>query len=126
MIAVDSSSFIAFFKEDAAKDVQWISDALENGKLVLPPPVLTEVLSNSLLPKHLVEYIEALPLLPVFAGLWSRAGVMRSKLLAKKLKARLADTLIAQVCIDHGVPLITRDNDFRHFVTHAGLVLFEG
>jgi predicted nucleic acid-binding protein len=31
-------------------------------------------------------------------------------------KAKLADTLIAQSCLDHDVPLITRDGDFRHFV----------
>jgi predicted nucleic acid-binding protein len=24
--------------------------------------------------------------------------------------------VIAQTCIDHGVPLVTRDDDFRHFV----------
>jgi predicted nucleic acid-binding protein len=34
----------------------------------------------------------------------------------------LADTLIAQACLDHEVPLVTRDPDFRHFRT-AGLRL---
>lgn len=37
-------------------------------------------------------------------------------------KAKLADTLIAQACLDHRVPLVTRDLDFRHFAA-AGLVL---
>ncbi len=55
---------------------------------------------------------------------WQRAGINRSKLISKKLKARLADTLIAQSCIDHQVPLITRDTDFRHFVKYCGLSLF--
>jgi predicted nucleic acid-binding protein len=41
--------------------------------------------------------------------------------LAKGLKARLADTLIAQSCLDHGVPLITHDTDFRHFAALRGL-----
>jgi predicted nucleic acid-binding protein len=36
---------------------------------------------------------------------------------------RLADTLIAQSCIDHHVPLITRDVDFRHFAKLGMLVL---
>jgi predicted nucleic acid-binding protein len=36
--------------------------------------------------------------------------------------ALASDTLIAQTCIDHDVPLITRDQDFRHFVS-AGLTL---
>jgi len=35
----------------------------------------------------------------------------------------LADTLIAQSCIDHDVRLVTRDDDFRHFVRLGGLRL---
>jgi predicted nucleic acid-binding protein len=35
----------------------------------------------------------------------------------------LGDALIAQSCIDHDVPLITRDTDFRHFAKHCGLKL---
>ena len=72
-----------------------------------------------------IEAIKELPVLFLSSGFWSRAGVLRAKILAKKLKARLADALIAQVCIDHNIPLITRDNDFRHYVKHAGLILFE-
>jgi predicted nucleic acid-binding protein len=44
-------------------------------------------------------------------------------LLARKLRARLPDTLIAQSCIDHDIPLIARDTDFRHFAKHCGLKL---
>jgi predicted nucleic acid-binding protein len=43
--------------------------------------------------------------------------------LAKKRKARLGDALIAQSCIDGGVPLITRDRDFQAFADTAGLNL---
>jgi hypothetical protein len=42
-----------------------------------------------------------------------RAGLLRAKLLTRKHRARLADALIAQSCIDHGVRLVTRDADFR-------------
>jgi predicted nucleic acid-binding protein len=41
----------------------------------------------------------------------------------RKHRARLADTLIAQSCIDHGVRLVTRDADFRHFARIGGLRL---
>ena len=51
----------------------------------------------------------------------SRSAVRRT-LLEARLKATVADTLIAQSCIDHRVPLITHDRDFRHFVK-AGLKL---
>jgi putative intracellular protease/amidase len=44
---------------------------------------------------------------------------LRAKVLAKRRKARLGDALIAQSCIDRGIPLLTRDRDFRAF-TEAG------
>jgi hypothetical protein len=46
--------------------------------------------------------------------------------LAKRRKARLGDALIAQSCIDRGVPLLTRDPDFRAFAGAAGLDLVIG
>jgi predicted nucleic acid-binding protein len=54
---------------------------------------------------------------------WLRVAETRKYILSRKLRARLADTLIAQSCIDHDVALITRDTDFRHFAKHCGLKL---
>jgi predicted nucleic acid-binding protein len=48
---------------------------------------------------------------------------LRAVVLAKHRKARLGDALIAQSCIDRGVPLLTRDRDFRTFAASAGLDL---
>jgi hypothetical protein len=47
-------------------------------------------------------------------------------LLSQGFKARLGDTLIAQSCLDHDTPLLTRDIDFRHFARLAGLKLLLG
>ena len=44
-------------------------------------------------------------------------------MLAKRRKARLGDALIAQSCLDRGIPLLTRDRDFRAFAEGAGLDL---
>jgi len=60
--------------------------------------------------------------LEILDGYWERAGLLRSQLLYFKLKANLGDSLVAQSCIDHDVPLITYDRDYRHFV-RAGLKL---
>jgi predicted nucleic acid-binding protein len=38
----------------------------------------------------------------------------------------MGDVLVAQSCLDHKVPLITRDRDFRHFARLAGLKLLLG
>ena len=54
-------------------------------------------------------------------GFWARAGRNRALLLAEGSSVALADTLIAQYCIDSGVALVARDRDYRHFVEHCGL-----
>ena len=126
MIAVDTSSFIAYLQGENATDVHWVEEILSSHSLVFPPVVASEILSDASLPTKLIANIKRLPLLPITPEFWYRAGMMRSQVLAKKLKARLADTLIAQSCIDHQIPLITRDLDFRHYVKYGGLLLFEG
>ena len=85
---------------------------------------MVEILSDPFLPKKFVNTIEELPLLEPTENYWQRAGINRSKLISKKLKARLADTLIAQSCIIHQVSLLTRDADFKNFVKYCGLILF--
>ncbi len=54
---------------------------------------------------------------------YTGAGSARRLRKQKGLRAKIADTLIAQSCIDHDVALITRDGDFRHFAKHCGLKL---
>jgi predicted nucleic acid-binding protein len=68
-------------------------------------------------------FISRPPRLEILDGYWVRAGELRARLLRRGLKARLADTLIAQSCLDHQVALLTRDRAFRNFATHAGLNL---
>ncbi|HYX22352.1 MAG TPA: PIN domain-containing protein [Thermoanaerobaculia bacterium] len=62
-------------------------------------------------------------MLEVTEGYWERAGLLRGRVLAGRRRARLADTLIAQACLDHDVPLITRDSDFRNFAQRSELKL---
>lgn len=59
-------------------------------------------------------------MLPIIDGYWQRAGDLRAQLLRGGFKAKLADCLIAQACIDSDATLITYDRDFRHF-ERAGL-----
>lgn len=85
--------------------------------------MLTELLSDPKVSASVKDLFLQLPVLDVTAGYWERAGLLRARLLARGRRARLADTLITQSCLDHGVPLVTRDADFRHFVRLAGLQL---
>jgi hypothetical protein len=79
------------------------------------------------LPSHLLDKAQrSIPHLDVLEGYWERAGSLRAKLVRQKRRAPLADTLIAQSCLDHDVALVTRDADFRYFARVSGLrVLLE-
>ena len=88
--------------------------------------VLTELLSDPKVSERVKGLFMQLPVLDVTAGYWQRAGLLRARLLARGHRARLADSLIAQSCLDHDLPLVTRDSDFRHFVRLAGIRLFPG
>ena len=125
MIAIDTSSWIAFFsdREPDGDDTALVESALADRQACLPPVVLTEILSDPSLPSSVTTSLLELPMLETGPGFWERAGRMRARLLAENHRARLADTLIAQICVDHGVRLVTRDTDFRHFARLAGLRL---
>jgi len=126
MIALDSSALIAHLEGRDTVVAAAAALVLAERQACLPPVVVAEILSDPKLPARVAALVAALPSLPVTEGYWQRAGRLRSRLLAKGLKARLADTLIAQSCLDHGVSLVTADRDFRHFVTLGKLRLFDG
>lgn len=121
MIAVDSSSFIAYLSGEKRDDTDAVETALQHKLVVFPPVVLSELLSDPKLPRSVRELLEQIPLLSLTGGYWERAGFLRSKIITRGHKARLADALVAQSCLDHDVPLIAHDLDFRHFVRFAGL-----
>jgi predicted nucleic acid-binding protein len=121
VIALDTSSVIAFLSGDDGADVTAVEAALRLRQGVFPPVVITELVSAA--NAEITSLISAVPRLETRSGYWERAGKLRARLLRRGLKARLADTLIAQSCLDHDVALITRDKDFRHFAVYASLRL---
>jgi predicted nucleic acid-binding protein len=126
VIAADTSSWIAFLQGDGGEDAELLDRALDGRQVVMAPVVLTEVLSDPKLPSDVARTLSQLPLIEIKPGYWQRAGELRSQVLAKRRKARLGDALIAQSCIDRGIPLLTRDRDFRAFAEAAGLDLVIG
>jgi predicted nucleic acid-binding protein len=123
MIAADSSTIVAYLGGAQGRDVELFDAALLAADVSIPPVALTEVLSDPTLPAQHRNVVLRLPVLEIEPDHWTRAAATRATILARRLRARLADTLIAQACIDHGIPLITRDLDFRPFAKHCGLRL---
>lgn len=123
MIAADTSTWVAFLQGQPGEDVQSLDEALADRRVMMVPAVLTEILSDPKLPKEVAQSLTEIPLVEIQAGYWERAGILRATVLAKRRKARLGDALIAQACLDRGLPLLTRDRDFRAFAESAGLDL---
>ena len=123
MIAVDTSTLIAYLAGERGRDVEALDSALAHNQARLPPVVVTEMLSAPNAPEHLVRLLAAMPILAIGDGYWECAGRLRGRILAHGLKAPLADALISQSCLDHDLPLLTRDRDFKHFAKHGDLTL---
>jgi predicted nucleic acid-binding protein len=126
MIAADTSTWVAFLEGGKGEDVELLDRGLQDRQVLMVPIVLTELLSDPKLPPSVADTLSDVPMIEIEAGFWQRAGALRAKVLAKRRRARLGDALIAQSCIDRGVPLITRDRDFRAFVEAAGLDIISG
>lgn len=126
MIAADTSTWIAYLEGDAGEDALLLDRALEDRQVAMVPVVLTELLSDPKLPSGVAKRLCEIPLIAVEPKFWHRAGMLRAKVLEMRRKARLGDALIAQSCIDRGIPFLTRDRDFRAFAQAAGLDLILG
>jgi predicted nucleic acid-binding protein len=126
MIAADTSTWVAYLEGATENDAELLRQALSDKHAVMAPVVLGELLSDPRLPSQVATSLADLPLIQTTVGYWQRAGLLRAKVLALGRRARLGDALVAQSCIDEGVPLLTRDRDFRVFAEAAGLDLVVG
>lgn len=126
MIAADTSTWVAYLQGEAGEDTRLLDRALEDRQVLMVPVVLTEVFSDPKLPDDVAHTLSKLPLIETRSGYCQRAGALRAQVLAKRRKARLGDALIAQSCMDRGIPLLTRDRDFRVFAEGEGLDLVIG
>lgn len=123
MTCADSSSLIAYWQGEEGRDVLLVDSALASQTLLLAPVCLCELLCSPFLTSEIEQSLLQLPQLEIRPGYWERAGRLRSSLLRHGYKPKLADSLIAQSCLDHRIPLISRDRDFQAFRKHAGLEL---
>ena len=123
MIAADSSAVIAWMGGLDDSSTQFFQEKWLAHEILLPPAALSEVLSSRHMSDFMARDFLNAPLIPLTEGYWWRAGRLRSKLLRAGRKANLGDCLIAQTCIDAGMPLLTRDRDFEAFAALSELRL---
>lgn len=121
MISADTSTWIAFLQGEHGEDTDLLDRALADKQIIMAPVVFAELSSDPKLDADLGRALAGLPFMEIQDGFWERAGGLRAGVLAQRRKARLGDALIAQACLDHQIPLITRDRDFQAFAAAADL-----
>ncbi len=124
MILVDTSAWIAFFR-DRGPVAAIVDRTLEDDEAALCGPVLTELLRGF---ASAAERSRTIPLLLAChqlsqpARLWEDAGDLGFALARKGLAVKSLDLLIATYALTHGVPILTVDRDF-HLIARAGVGL---
>lgn len=123
MIAADTNIWVAHLSGAIDPDIKQLHLLLRQKAVGMIPVVLAELLTHPTIAAHTENHLLALPLFELPDGHWERAGRLRRALFALGYKPKLMDTLIAQTCLDHKLPLLTRDTGFTLFAEHAGLQL---
>lgn len=128
MILVDTSAWIAFFR-DRGPAAAIVDQAIEADHAALCGPVMTELRRGF---KSSVERNKTLPLLlachhlPQPVSLWDDAGDLGFTLARKGMTVKSLDLLIAACALTHGVPILTLDRDFQSIArTGVGLQLVD-
>jgi len=128
MLFVDTSVWSLALRRDAPADVPEVLalvQALEVGDpLVTTGLVLQELLQGFAGPKARVEIIDrfsALPLMVPDRLDHIEAAELRSTCRRKGLQIGTIDALLAQLCLRHGLLMLTTDQDFHLASAHIGL-----
>jgi predicted nucleic acid-binding protein len=87
MIALDTSSLVAYLSNARGGDVDAVEVALAERQACLPPAVLAELLSDPRLSARTAALFRALPQLSVTDGYWERVGALRADVIAQGRRA---------------------------------------
>jgi predicted nucleic acid-binding protein len=126
MILVDSSVWIDYFSGNGSQEAEILDQTLGVRAVAIGDLILTEVLQGF---RHDKDYRTAKRLLGeliIFDLLGKEMAVKSAgnfrKLRGKGITVRkTADVIIASFCIEHNLPLLFSDKDFKPFIEHLGL-----
>ena len=120
-VVVDTSVWIRFFDGSRRDDVV---EALEHGAVVLPPIVVSELITGATTQPQRLAIGELLQDAPVHAtplDHWIRVGDLRRTLARKGLSVTIPDAHVAQCALDLDAVLLTSDGVFNSIAKHVPL-----
>ena len=125
---VDTSVWSLAFRRDrtsAAPEVRALRDALEGGDTILTTGlILQELLQGFAGPrarKDIIDRFAALPLLPPDRQDHIDAAELRNRCRRAGVQIGTIDALLAQLCLRHGLTLLSTDDDFLRVAAHCPL-----
>ena len=128
MILVDSSVWIAHFRNDVSDAVLFLRVPATASDILVGDLILLEILQGARDDAHAAQLdatLRAFPVLPLLNASLAVAAARNYRALRDLgLTVRKnADLIIATYCIEHGHALLQQDRDFEPFAAHLGLTL---
>ena len=124
---VDTSAWSAAFRRDNADSpiALELMKAIKDGvDICTTGIVLQELLQGVQGPRHkksLIKHFDSVPLIQPSRSDFIAAAELRNKCRKKGIQVGTIDALLAQLCIEHGLRMLSGDNDFSHIAKLTSL-----
>ena len=131
-LLVDTNVWSLAFRRDSdasSAEILALRQALEGGDIVVTTGlVLQELLQGFSAPrasKDIIDRFSALPFVSPERQDHIDAAELRNKCRLSGVQAGTIDALLVQLCVRHGLTLLTTDKDFAHIALHCPLALWK-
>ena len=128
---VDTSVWSLALRRDAPDSIPEVVElgrALEAGdEIFVTGLVLQELLQGFNKPKaydQIIEYFESLPFIVPERGDYIQAANLRTRCRKQGIQVGTIDVLLAQLCIDREIEILTTDKDFLQIAKVASLKIW--